>query len=522
MRRRTAGAVLIGLLLASAAACTEDSPAPVTLRVLASSDLTDMQPVLDRLRAETGIRLEMDYRGTVEANDALNPPDYEHDLAWLSSDRYLKLKLDAARYTGPMPPATKIMSSPVAVGLKPAAAARLRRDHPGKQLTWADIAAGAAAGQIAFGMADPRRAGSGLAALIGVATAATGEGRALRPEDVTCDRLGGFFAGQRITADTTADLVERFVAAQDDTDALVSYESVLLSVNADGRLGEPLEIVYPQDGIVLSEYPLLLLRPDRRAAYDRVVAWLLGDAAQTMIMQRTLRRPIVPGVARDPRLGPAIGNSLYFPDRQETIDRLLANYGAVGRPGHVIFVLDSSGSMRGLRLARLRATFAGLGGVDRSPTGKFTRFYHGERITLIRFGGAVLGERTFTVEDQRDVDAMRAFLASDDLADRTAVWSALDHAYQIAAASLRAEPDRPLSIVLMTDGENNAGAGLDDFVRRYRALPAEARAVHTYAISLADAGRADLGRAASITGGRLTGATTASLQEAFKDVRGCE
>ena len=522
MSVRKACAVVLVLLLGAAGGCTADEPETVTLRVLASSDLTDMGPVLDRLRDETGVRLEMDYRGTVEANDALNPPNYRHDLAWLSSDRYLKLKLKAAGYAGPVPLATKIMDSPVAVGLEPAAAARLRRNHPGAPLTWADIAAGAAAGEITFGMADPRHAGSGLAALIGVATAATGQGRALRPEDVTCDRLGGFFAGHTITADTTAELIERFVAGQDRADALVSYESVLLSVNASGRLREPLDIVYPRDGIVLSEYPLLLLKPAQRAAYDRVVGWLTGEAGQRMIMQRTLRRPLNPAVERDPRLGPAIGNSLYFPDQQETIDRLLANYRAGGRPGHVIFVLDYSGSMRGPRLAKLRATFAGLGGVDRTPTGRFTRFYRGEKVTLMRFGAGILGERTFTMRDQADVDAMRAFLAADDLADRTAVWSALDHAYQVAGASLRTEPDRPVSIVLMTDGENNSGAGLEAFLTRWRGLPAAPRMVHTYAIGLADANRADLGRVASTTGGRLTGATTASLQDAFKDVRGCE
>ncbi|MFG1603164.1 substrate-binding domain-containing protein [Actinoplanes sp. NPDC049265] len=510
-RVRRAGTLLAVLLLAVTAACTADKPATVTLRVLASSDLTDLRPVLDRLEHETGVRLVMDYRGTVDAGDALTPPTDEHDLAWLSSDRYLRLKLKAAGYTGPVPLSTKIMDSPVAIGLTPAAADRLP-DRP----TWADIADAAAAGRLGFAMADPRHAGSGLAALIGVATAATGAGRALRPEDVTCDRLGGFFAGRRITATSTADLVARFVAGQDSVDALISYESVLLSVNAGGRLRQPLRIVYPRDGIVLAEYPLLLLNPRQRAAYDKAVAWLTGADGQRMIMRTTLRRPVDPAVTRDPRLGPAIGNSLYFPDQQETIDRLLANYRAGGRPGHVIFVLDYSGSMRGARLAKLRATFDGLGGVDRTSSGKFARFYPGERITLIRFGRTVLGERTFTVEDQADIDAMRAFLGGAEPAGRTAVWSALDHAYRIAATARRAESDRPVSIVLMTDGENNAGAAIDGLLPRWREV-----GVPTYAISLARAAPPDLGRAASATGGRVAEATTDNLRDAFKDVRGC-
>ena len=72
----------------------------------------------------------------------------------------------------------------------------------------------------------------------------------------------------------------------------MSYESVLLSLNDSGRLAEPLEIIYPTDGIIQSEYPLLLLDPAKRAAYDRVVTWLRSEPVQQRIMERTARRPI--------------------------------------------------------------------------------------------------------------------------------------------------------------------------------------------------------------------------------------
>ncbi|MEU4560061.1 VWA domain-containing protein [Actinoplanes sp. NPDC023936] len=510
--RRGPAVLALGVLLVSATACTPAKPEPISLRVLASSELADMTPILADLRRETGIELVMDHQGTVAANKALDPANYRHDLAWLSDDRYLKLTLDAAGYAGPMPLSTRIMGSPVAIGVKPSVAARL--GDP----TWADIAGEAAAGDLTFAMADPGQAASGLAALIGVATAATGEGRALRPEDVTCDRLGGFFSGQTLTAPTSAALVDTFVAAPDKAQALIGYESVLLALNASGRLTEPLEIRYPRDGIVLSEYPLMLLRPEHRAAYDRVVTWLTSDTAQQKIMRQTLRRPMNPAVTRDQRLTTPIGNSLYFPDRQDVIDRLLANYRAdPGRPGHVIFVLDFSGSMKGERMNRLRSAFNGLSGVDRTPSGKFTRFHRGEKITLIRFGEGVLDERTFTVDGDDDVRAMRAFLAPEEYDERTAVWSALGHAYQKA----RAEPGRKTSIVLMTDGESNAGIGLPGFLAEYRALPAPVRAVPAYMIGVGEADGSALRTAAAATGGRAAAATTDSLADAFKDVRGC-
>ncbi|MEU8800400.1 VWA domain-containing protein [Spirillospora sp. NPDC048819] len=509
------------LLLVLDTACTSDGQ-DTTLRVLASHELADMRPILDELRRDTGIELVLDYRGTVDASTALARGDDDHDLAWLSNDRYLQLKLRESGGRRLRPLSREIMRSPVVFGVRPQTARRLRHSARSAKLSWADIADGAAEGLVRFGMADPRHTESGLAALVGVATAAAGTGGALRPQDLACDRLRGLFSGQTLTAPSTDELVDAFAAAEGRADALIGYESTLLSLNASGRLREPLEIVYPEDGIVLSDYPLLLLDPSRRAAYDKVVAWLARRDTQRKIMNRTLRRPVDPGVRRDPRLRTEIGNALYFPDWSGVIDRLLANYDpSARRPGQVIFVLDYSGSMKGARIGALRTTFAGLSGADGSSTGKFVRFYRGEKFTLIRFGEDVRAERDVTISGPRDVGVIRGFLAADDFDHNTAVWSALDHAYGRAAELKRADPGRPVTIVLMTDGLSNAGIGLEEFLRRYSALSPEAKAVRTYPIRLGEADPAELDRVAKATGGRMVDANASSLDRAIKETRGC-
>ncbi|CAM3639033.1 VWA domain-containing protein [Kibdelosporangium persicum] len=517
--------LLVLCVVLAVGACTAPAPTTppaTTLRVLASSELADMQPLLDDLRRDTGIELVLDYQGSVAAADSLAAGDHRHDLAWLSSERYFHLKLQATRNTRPRPLSTKIMSSPVVIGVRPKTAELLRREAPDPRLSWADIADAAAVGRVRFGMADPSRTNSGLSALIGVATAAAGTGSALRPQDVTCDRLRGFLTGRTMTAETSNLLVDQFVARQADTDALITYESVLLSLNASGRLTEPLEIIYPEDGIVLSDYPLLLLDPAHRASYDTVVTWLKSETGQRRIMERTLRRPVDPNIPRDPRLAATIGNALFFPDQPEVVDKLLANYDPRSAVhGQVIFLLDFSGSMKGDRIAALRSTFDGLSGADSSSTGRFLRFYQGEKFVLTRFGGQVLAERSFTIGGQADIDAIRAFLATDQFDGRTAVWSALDHAYQTASRLVRDNPGQPVTIVLMTDGESNAGIDFEEFLRRHGSLPPEARAVHTYTIRYGDADPAALDRAARATGGQMVDASATSLHEAFKKTRGC-
>ncbi|MDQ7807802.1 substrate-binding domain-containing protein [Amycolatopsis sp. A133] len=472
--------VLVLVLLLTA--CSPRGPADTKLTVLATSELADLGPVLADLRRDTGVELAMAYRGTMEAAAEL---DCGFDLAWLSTGRFLRLR-DAEPGLS-----TSIMLSPLVFGVKASQAAKL-----GAQPTWADIADRAAGGELKYGMADPHVSGTGMAALIGVATAAAGTGAALRPEDVRCDRIQGFLSGRAFGA---PDVTGEYVRRQDEVGGIVAPESAILALNASGRLREPLEVVYPRDGIVLADYPLMLLNPGKRAAYDKVVQWLRTPAAQRAIMDRTFRRPADPAVPRTGKLATPIGDPLYFPDRQEVLDRLLQAYDRAGTGRQVVFVLDYSLSMAGPRVAALRRAFAALSGFD--------RFYAGEQVTIIRFAGEVLEERAITVAGRPDADALRAVVASADLRPYTAIWSALERAYRIAKPGA--------SIVLMTDGENNAGLGLDAFLAgRHDAGP-------TYAIRFGEADPAELGRVTAATGGRVVDGNAESLTEAVRELRGC-
>jgi Ca-activated chloride channel homolog len=151
--------LLVALLVAGlAAGCTSAKPERATLTVLASSELADLAPLLEDLRDDTGVELKLDPKGTVQASDELAKGDTGHDLAWLSSNRHLKLK------SVDLPLSTSTMVSPLVIGVKAEKAKRLRENGPP---SWADIAARAGAGELTFGMSDPRVSGSGLAALIG-------------------------------------------------------------------------------------------------------------------------------------------------------------------------------------------------------------------------------------------------------------------------------------------------------------------------------------------------------------------
>lgn len=506
--------VICGALALLLSGCTVTTAGPVTLRVAASSELADLGPVLDELRADTGIDLQLDTSAPPDAALALRPGGYRHDLAWLSTESYFQLEL-AERPDPVRPLSTRIMRSPVVVGVTPELARSLRAS--GRPVSWATIADRAARGGLRFAMGDPERTDTGLAALVGVATAAAGTGRALRPEDVTCDSLRGFLAGQKAAGATTNDLLDRFVANQDGLDAVVTTEAAVLSLNDSRRLRQPLEIVYPADGVVQFDYPLILLDPAKRAAYDRVVDWLGGQPAQQRIAESTARRPIAPDVPRPPRLSVPTGNSLYFPSSVDVIDTLVTNYRAATSrpPGHVIFMLDFSGSMRGPRIAAVRAAFANLTGAG---TPSFGAFRVGERLTVAKFGGRVLDVGEFAVDRPADLEAVRRFVGVDTFDERTAVYTALAWANERATVLTAGDPSRPVSVVLMTDGLSNAGPG----VEQYLAGAVPGPRAPTIIVRAGEADPAELARVAAAGRGRLFDAGDADFPTAFEDLRGCQ
>jgi Ca-activated chloride channel homolog len=374
-------------------------------------------------------------------------------------------------------------------------------------------------------MTNPAASNSGFSALVGVAAALAGSGDALRTEDVDERGLTGFFNGQTLTAGSSGRLADAFVTGQAKLDGLVNYESVLLGLNASGRLAEPLELIYPRDGIITADYPLLLLDPAKRAEYDRLVAYLRGPEVQRQLMTATARRPAVPQVGLDARFPRRVLVELPFPASVEVVDDLLLAYlNRIRRPAHAIYVLDVSRSMEGDRIAALQHTLIGLTGADTSLSGRFSGFRARERVTTITFAGRVVDERDFTVgsggRDDPGRAAIREAAAGLQLHEGTAIFAAMERAYQRAAADAEADKDAFTSIVLMTDGENNLGIPVEEFLASLDSVPEPARSVKTFAIQFGEADPGELRSIAERTAGAMFDANRGSLAGAFKEIRG--
>src|SRR5262249_44318207 len=240
-----------------------------------------------------------------------------------------------------------------------------------------------------YAMTNPTASNSGFSAVIGVAAALSGTSNALTSKDVDPAKLREFFNGQSLTAGSSGWLSDAYVRDQESLDGIINYESILLSLNKGSQLGEPLTLVYPSEGIVTADYPIVLLDASKRAAYDKVVGWVKSAPVQQRIMTTTFRRPVNSQVALDALFPSKMIVELDFPSDLGAINSVLLTYlNAARRPAHSVFVLDVSGSMRGRRLDQLKQALLTLAGSDSTLTGRFARFQEREEVTLIPFSSA--------------------------------------------------------------------------------------------------------------------------------------
>lgn len=506
MRRFTA--LLTVALLATACTAQDDkepdSPEPGTLRVLASSELADMTPVLDRVEQDTGIKVEAGYMGTLDAVDLLakGGTDGKYDALWLSSNDYLRLRPEAAKK---IVSETPVMSSPVAIGVKPDTVRKL--GWKPSDVTWSQVEQAVRDGGLTYGMTDPARSNSGFATLVSVASALSGAQSALTDADVdeATPRLKEFFQGQRLTSGSSGWLAAAY-ERRGDVDAMLNYESVLKGIPG-------LTVIRPSDGVVTADYPVSSLAStdaDTRENVRRLAEALRGPDMQKEITDLTHRRPVVASVTPGAGLDTGRRRELPFPGSRSVADGLLDAYeNELRRPSRTVYVLDTSGSMEGERLARLKTALTGLTG----------DFREREEVTLMPFGSDVKSVRTHVVDPanpRSGLDAIRKDTAALTAEGDTAIFTSLEKAYD----HLGAGQDTFTSIVLMTDGENTAGAEAGEFDAFYAGLDRDRRETPVFPILFGDSDRSELEHIADLTGGRLFDAQQGSLDGAFEEIRG--
>jgi Ca-activated chloride channel family protein len=512
-----------GVALLLLAACQKASPPPATpFAVLAGSELKDVESGLKAdIRNATGLDLVFTYSGTLDAVDKIAAGG-QYDALWVSHGKYLAMN-DAMK--GRIQAQEKTMLSPVLLGLKASKAHALGWDNT--EPTWKDIADAARAGKFTFGMTNPTSSNTGLTATIGLAAALARNPDALTDADLKNPRLADFFKGQRLTSGSSGWLAEAYERDQSRVDGIINYESVLLSLNAGGKLAEPLTLVYPKEGIITADYPLMLLNAARRTDYDKLIAYLRSRDFQTKMSAQTLRRPVNP----DAEMAAAIPRrtliELPFPGQASLISALLDNFLADVRiPGSARYVLDLSGSMEGDRIAGLKQSMLMLASPASIGSDRYARFQNREEVGIITFSTEPAPTVLFPMgstpeQNAKTRAAITQFVKPLSADGQTAIYSSVQRALmELGEERAREKERRYYTVVLMTDGENNQGLTQAQFEEWYRGQGDSVRGIPVFPILFGEGSPAELRQLADLTGGRLFDSRSNSLAAVFKEIRG--
>jgi Ca-activated chloride channel homolog len=544
MMRRVALFLSVALLLsacgksddASSGAATPQAEAG-TLQVLATSDLRDVEPLARQIEAATGVRVKFRFGGTMESTqevlDGANA-----DVAWFANAKYLLSDANGQRRVKMQ---EKIMLSPMAIGVSESDAAKYGWNKPEAKLTWADITRAAKEGKLNYALSNPATSNQGFMALLGVVAAAGGKGEALSAADVDRQAIADFLKGYKVVGDNSTYLAEQFTKQQGTrANAFINYESWLLTLNAGGKLREPLYLVYPHEGVATADYPFMLLNEAKRADYLKVVEYLKGDTAQLWLAKETLRRPMKAELARQvENLLPARGFQVelpFSPDRQLADGLIDAYLNEFRRPIASTFVLDTSGSMQGKRREQLVEAIHYLAGADASLTGRVAKLTNRERLWFMTFSGNVDAPVLFEVPagakvtkgvlPQADTEAKQAELrrvrdAADALrmAGGTALYDGVYEGLSHMLAERQKNPGYQYSVVAFTDGKNTAGRSYEDFRRDYERLPEDVRGIPVFMVLFGDAREDELKGVVELTGGKVFDARKTPLYQVFKDIR---
>lgn len=489
-----------------------------TLKVIAGSELKDIEPMLATIKERTGVQLQIEYTGTLDGAEKIVSQQVPYDLAWFSQAKYLSL-LQADKKI--IQAQEKIAISPVIPAVKESLAKQWGWLN-NSDVTWTQIAEKVKAGQFKYAMTDPTASNSGFSTVMSVQAAFSNKSDAITAQDVDAEKLKNFFSGQTLTAGSSAFLTEAYVRDEANLSGIFNYESELLKLNRNPQLKEKLVLIYPKEGTVISDYPIILLAKEKAADYQKVVDYLKSADFQTWMMTNTDRRPVNPAVALGTQFPKGFLIDLPFPNSLATVNEILFAYlNDRRKPSHSFFVLDLSGSMRGDRIEALKQAMNNLTGDDASITGKFAQFRNREKVTIITFNDSVMEIRDFNIDKEGVVTReIKADVNNMQVGGGTAIFSALKTAYEKAQLAMKVDPNRFYSIVLMTDGLNRDGISYEDFKTYYSNNPDYAGGIRTFPILFGEASTDELNDLATLTGGKVFDSRKSSLAQAFKQIRG--
>ena len=491
-----------------------------TIRILSGSENEELEAIIDECSRETGVEIEMDYKGSVDIMRALESGAEGYDAVWPASSIWLSM----GDVNHLVKHSQSISMTPVVFGIRESLAEELGFKE--KDISVKDILAAIQAGKMSFCMTSATQSNSGASAYIGFLYALLGKQEGMTAEDLKGEQLRaditGLLGGVERSSGSSDWLKDLFL--KEDYDAMVNYECLVIDANrqreSEGK--EPLYVVYPYDGLSIADSPLGYVDhgdSQKEEAFQAVQQYLLSEAAQNEI-EATGRRIRANGVSDENRdvFNEAWGidmerilSPIQMPDADVLMEALNLYQTSFKKPSLNIYCLDFSGSMEGTGKPSSKDAMSQI--LLQENAGKnFLQANAGEVNEVLFFDNTILDTERAADDSDEALAQLYQKVADFRIAGGTDIYNAVAHALH-EAASYDLEKYTP-AIILMTDGVSDYN--YQTFQEAWDTLGID---VPVFSITFGTADPTQLEELAEATGGRVFDGTQ-DLTEAFRSVKG--
>lgn len=490
-----------------------------TFKILSSTENKDLEEIVKNHADSKGIKVSIDYAGTLEIMEKLNNKE-EYDAVWISNSIWLYMLDSSVSVSN----AKSTSINPVVFGITKNKAEELGLID--NEVYTKDILQLIKDKKLKFSMSNPTQTNAGATAYLGFLTTLAGNPEVLREEYLKKDELKSelkaFFSGVERSSGSDEFLEDMFINGS--YEAVITYESSIIKINQRLKKAgkDPLYAIYTVDGVSISDSPFAYIdngNSQKAEIFNELQSFILSDEGQNLLAKQG-RRTWYGGVNENadktifnPEWG--IDTTKYivpvkYPSTSVIKTALNLYQSELRKPVHTVFCLDYSGSMNGSGYNELVSAMEYVLD-EKKASENLLQFSENDKITVIPFSSKVLD--VWNVDSGTESQKLLEKIKKQSPTGATNIYDT-----SIKALSILKDENIEkynLSIILMTDGQSNVGE-YSNLEKEYKNLKMD---IPIYSITFGDANEEQLDKIAELTNAKVFDGKT-DLLKAFKQVRG--
>lgn len=503
-----------------------------TLKIASGSENKEAASAIQKAVDASGVAVEMHYMGSLDIMQLLENGADGYDAVWPASSIWVSMG-DTNHL---VKDAQSTSTTPVVFGVAKSKAVELGwADDSGatKSVSTAQIIDAVSSGKLAFAMTSATQSNSGASAYLAFLTALAGTDQPLTAsqlDDPTLQqKVTQLLSGVDRSSGSSDWLKDMVVKDPDAHPAMVNYESLVVQANKELEQAghEPMLVIYPADGIAVSDSPLGYVDcgQGKEDAFSSFQGALGSDDAK-LELERVGRRTGLGGRVANPdddgvkqafrsdwgiSTDASVLKAVPLPAADVTEKALSLYQTKLRRPSHTIWAVDYSGSMAG---DGKQGVVDGLNQAldPERASQSMIQPADGDTNEVIAFSDRVLGSMTARGSDTSE---LLSTVEGTDSGGGTDIYLGLEEALKAAEAE-QAKGDGTVAIVLMTDGRSETG-NKDKFFESYRSSGLD---VPVFSIMFGDADSSQLDELSDLTNGKTFDGRSDDLASVFRTVKG--